>query len=85
VDIRVLSRLRGAVLEALRLLNAIAGISVGWGASYNRRMPGDTHRDERDNGLRRMLIWTFVALVASVLLAVLGVNLVIHFFDRPGA
>jgi hypothetical protein len=30
-----------------------------------------------------MLTWTFVALVVSVLLAVLGVNLVIHFFDRP--
>jgi hypothetical protein len=32
-----------------------------------------------------MLVWTFVALVASILLAVLGVNLVIHFFDRPAA
>jgi hypothetical protein len=40
---------------------------------------------ERDGGLRTMLMWTFLALVASILLAVLGVNLVIHFFDRPAA
>jgi hypothetical protein len=32
-----------------------------------------------------MLMWTFIALVASILLAVLGVKLVIHFFDRPAA
>jgi hypothetical protein len=48
-------------------------------------VPNDPPLRARDTGLRKMLIWTFVALVASVLLAVLGVNLVIHFFDRPGA
>jgi hypothetical protein len=40
---------------------------------------------ERDHGLRTMLMWTLLALVACILLAVLGVNLVIHFFDRPAA
>ena len=30
-------------------------------------------------------MWTFIALVVSILLAVVGVNLVIHFFDRPAA
>jgi hypothetical protein len=46
-----------------------------------RQQPQGT--EPADNGLRRMLIWTLVALVASLLLAVLGVNLAIHFFDRP--
>jgi hypothetical protein len=36
----------------------------------------------RDTGLRRMLTWTFIALVFSILMAMVGVNLVIHFFDR---
>jgi hypothetical protein len=36
----------------------------------------------RDTGLRRMLTWTFIALVISILMAVVGVNLVIYFFDR---
>ena len=53
-----------------------------------------TGRDERpvidgrprpveDTGLRRMLTWTFVALVISLLMALVGVTLAIHFFDRP--
>jgi hypothetical protein len=33
--------------------------------------------------LRRLLIWTFVALVVSVLLALVGVQLVTHLFDQP--
>ena len=37
----------------------------------------------RDTGLRRVLMWTLVALVVSILMAVVGVSLVIHWFDRP--
>ena len=36
-----------------------------------------------DTGLRRMLIWTFVALVVSLVMAYIGVSLAIRFFDRP--
>ncbi len=36
-----------------------------------------------DTGLRRVLTWTFVALVVSLLMAYIGVGLAIHFFDRP--
>jgi hypothetical protein len=36
-----------------------------------------------DTGLRRVLTWTLVALVVSLLMAFAGVSLVIHWFDRP--
>jgi hypothetical protein len=36
-----------------------------------------------DTGLRRVLTWTLVALVVSILMALAGVSLVIHWFDRP--
>jgi hypothetical protein len=36
-----------------------------------------------DTGLRRVLTWTLVALVLSILMAFAGVSLVIHWFDRP--
>jgi hypothetical protein len=36
-----------------------------------------------DNGLRRILTWTFVALVVSLVMAYIGVTLAIRFFDRP--
>ena len=35
-----------------------------------------------DTGLRRVLTWTLVALVVSILMAFAGVSLVIHWFDR---
>jgi hypothetical protein len=38
---------------------------------------------DRDPGLRRMLTWTFIALVVSVVMAMVGAALVVHFFDRP--
>ncbi|HEY7497647.1 MAG TPA: hypothetical protein VH740_04010 [Vicinamibacterales bacterium] len=38
---------------------------------------------ERDTGLQKMLMWTFVALVVSLLMAYAGVKLVVYFFDRP--
>ena len=36
-----------------------------------------------DTGLRRVLTWTLVALVVSILMAFAGVSLVVHWFDRP--
>jgi hypothetical protein len=36
-----------------------------------------------DDGLRKMLTWTFIALVIAVVMAMLGVSLVIKVFD-PG-
>lgn len=36
-----------------------------------------------DTGLRRMLTWTFVALIISLVMAYIGVELAIRFFDRP--
>ena len=37
----------------------------------------------KDTGLRRILTWTFVALVVSLVMAYIGVGLAIRFFDRP--
>lgn len=37
---------------------------------------------KKDDGLRRLLIWTFVALVLSVLAAFAGVSLVIRWFGH---
>jgi hypothetical protein len=37
-----------------------------------------------DDGLRRVLTWTFIALAITLLLAGLGVTLVVYLFD-PGA
>lgn len=39
---------------------------------------------QTDNGLRKLLTWTFIALVLSILAALFGVQLVIDMFD-PGA
>jgi hypothetical protein len=36
-----------------------------------------------DPGLRKMLIWTFVALIVAVLMAVVGAGLAIRLFDNP--
>jgi len=35
-----------------------------------------------DTGLRRVLTWTLVALVVSILMAFAGASLVVHWFDR---
>ena len=37
----------------------------------------------KDNGLRRMLMWTFAALLVSLLMAYIGVTLAIRYFDKP--
>ena len=36
----------------------------------------------RDDGLRRLLTWTLIALVSAIALAVVGVQLVTRLFDR---
>jgi hypothetical protein len=36
-----------------------------------------------DSGLRRMMTWLLIALVATLVAAYIGVELAIHFFDRP--
>ncbi len=38
---------------------------------------------ERDDGLRRILIWTFAALVITLIMTYGAVKLVVYFFDRP--
>jgi hypothetical protein len=38
---------------------------------------------QQDDGLRKLLTWTFIALVVAIVMAVLGVGLVIKVFD-PG-
>jgi hypothetical protein len=43
----------------------------------------EERRAERDDGLRRLLTWTIVALVAAVLLAIAVVTLVMYWFDAP--
>ena len=36
----------------------------------------------QDPGLRKVLTWTFIALVVAVLMAVFGANLAIRMFDQ---
>ena len=36
-----------------------------------------------DTGLRRMMTWLLIALVATLIAAYVGVELAIHFFDHP--
>jgi hypothetical protein len=36
-----------------------------------------------DAGWRRMMTWTFVALIATLVMTAIAVYLVIYFFDRP--
>jgi len=43
----------------------------------------DSRPPQQDDGLRRVLTWTFVALVVSLLMALVGVTLAVHYFDRP--
>jgi hypothetical protein len=46
------------------------------GNDPNRGAPDDT-------GLRRMMTWLLIALVATLIAAFVGVELAIRFFDRP--
>jgi hypothetical protein len=43
----------------------------------------DSRPPPKDDGLRRVLTWTFVALVVSLLMALVGVTLAVRYFDRP--
>jgi hypothetical protein len=36
-----------------------------------------------DAGWRRMMMWTLVALIATLVMTAIAVYLVIYFFDRP--
>ena len=45
------------------------------------KRPNENVKD--DPGLRRMLTWTFVALVVSLVMAYIAVALAVRFFDRP--
>jgi hypothetical protein len=38
-----------------------------------------------DDGLKRLLTWTFIALVITLLLAAIGVALAVYFFDAGAA
>jgi hypothetical protein len=51
----------------------------------DERSGRDTSRlpPPQDDGLRRVLTWTLVALVVSLLMAIVAVTLVIRWFDRP--
>ena len=40
-------------------------------------------RARRDAGWRTMMMWTLVALVATLVMTAIAVYLVIYFFDRP--
>jgi hypothetical protein len=39
--------------------------------------------EPRDSGLRQILTWTLIALIASLVLTAIGVTLAIRFFDTP--
>lgn len=43
-----------------------------------------SQENQADDGLRRLLTWTFIALGVTLVLAAIGVALAIYFFD-PGA
>lgn len=44
---------------------------------------GRSQEPIKDDGLRKVLAWTFIALVVSLLMALIGVTLAIRYFDRP--
>ena len=50
-----------------------------------RTLTGNDGRsgDGPDTGLRRMLTWTFLALIVSLVMAYIGVTLAIRYFDKP--
>ncbi len=41
------------------------------------------HSPPKDDGLRRVLTWTLIALVVSLVMAAVGVTLAVRWFDRP--
>jgi hypothetical protein len=41
------------------------------------------NKSQADPGLRRMMKWVFGALVLTVLLAILVVEFILHWFGRP--
>jgi hypothetical protein len=61
------------------------GPCAGPGAVLARHTPGCLYlsymTEPPDRGLRKILTWTFIALVVTILLAIVGVSLAIRFFD----
>ena len=49
----------------------------------NESPGGQQPKPIKDDGLRKMLAWTFIALVVSLLMALIGVTLAVRYFDRP--
>jgi hypothetical protein len=43
----------------------------------------DDRPPAKDDGLRRVLTWTLIALVVSLAMAIVGVTLAVRWFDRP--
>jgi hypothetical protein len=52
-------------------------------APEDSQSPGPRGQHVEDDGLRRMLIYTFIALVVSLVMAFIAVGLAIRYFDRP--
>jgi hypothetical protein len=44
---------------------------------------GNPDRRAKDDGLRRVLTWTLIALVVSLVMAAVGATLAVRWFDRP--
>ena len=61
---------------------SLAADRGGWTVTAPPDGPGD-RSPVKDDGLRRVLTWTFVALVVSLLMAAVGVTLAVRWFDRP--
>jgi predicted secreted protein len=66
---------------------SVAGLAADCGArsvtSSGERPIGDGPAPVKDDGLRRVLTWTLIALVVSLLMTLVGVTLAIRWFDRP--
>jgi hypothetical protein len=64
----------------MRSLYAGRGIPA---ATYNQWMPSEPDEPHGpDDGLRRVLTWTLIALIATLIMAGVGVTLAVRFFDR---
>jgi hypothetical protein len=52
-------------------------------AGRDDRAPVKPVKPVKDDGLRRVLTWTLIALVVSLAMALVGVTLAVRWFDRP--
>ena len=65
------------------LLPASPPTAAAWSMTTNERPLRRRPEPIKDDGLRRVLTWTFIALVVSLLMTLIGVTLAIRWFDRP--